>query len=297
MTQRRIILRVPITFDTDGGKQSHAPMVHATVGGIHTRLILDTGSDTHLLTREIAEATGLRLSDVETGTDHASSTMDSWWIGDVEATLNEASPGARPLVLKDVVAIPAPAAFTAQGIGGGLSPQRLHPSGFVIIDQRADELLVVDGDAEAVRAYLLERDPSAEVLTLERHHVDGLPIIEASIEPFPTVPVLLNTGGRHTEFEPAAVPELAAGDLERIGTGVSGAAVMGGSAGRQVLALGGRRIDVPALWLRSGMGDPPAMIGQDILRGTVLAVGPDASKPVQWQVATPESDPGDGPPR
>ena len=37
------------------------------------------------------------------------------------------------------------------------------------------------------------------------------------------------------------------------------------------------------------------MIGQDVLRGTVVAVGPDPSTPVLWQVATLESAPGDAP--
>jgi len=36
--------------------------------------------------------------------------------------------------------------------------------------------------------------------------------------------------------------------------------------------------------LRTGMDDPPAMIGQDVLWGSVVAVGPDPSTPVFWQV-------------
>ena len=38
--------------------------------------------------------------------------------------------------------------------------------------------------------------------------------------------------------------------------------------------------------LRAGMADPPAMIGQDALRGTVLGVAPETSRPVLWQVLT-----------
>jgi hypothetical protein len=36
--------------------------------------------------------------------------------------------------------------------------------------------------------------------------------------------------------------------------------------------------------LRAGMAHPPAMLGQDVIRGTVVAVGPDPATPVLWQV-------------
>jgi NADPH:quinone reductase-like Zn-dependent oxidoreductase len=72
---------------------------------------------------------------------------------------------------------------------------------------------------------------------------------------------------------------------------------MGGSAGPGVLRVGAARIALPDVMLRSGMDDPPAMIGQDVLRGTVVAVGPDQSTPVLWQVATLESQGDGGAPR
>ena len=281
-----IVLRAPIRFDMDGDRQSHAPMVRATVGAIHTRLILDTGSDVHLLTRELAEAAGLPLSSVDTGTDHSGSSLDSWLLGSVPVELTDASPGSVSLVLDDVVAIPAPAAFTAQGIGGILSPQRLHATAFAVIDQVDDELVLVDATAAEVRAWLLERHRTPEVLMLLRRHGDDRPIVEAAIEPHPPLPVLVNTGGRHTEIEPTAVPGLAGGNLERIGTGVSGAPVMGASAGRQVVQVAGGRVALPSVMLREGMADPPAMLGQDVLRGTVVALARDTATPVLWQVAT-----------
>jgi hypothetical protein len=257
-------------------------LVPATIGAFRTRLILDTGSDVHLLTAELAEAAGLALDALHTGTDHANTELDSWLIGDVPVTIDEAE-GEAALLLHDVVSIPAPEAFTRQGIGGALSPQRLHASAFAVIDEVGDDLRLVEGDPRAIREWLLEQRPTSEVLTLERRAGADIPIIDAAIRPFPAVPTLVNTGGRHTEFEPEAVPGLAAAVLERIGTGVSGAAVMGGRAGRQVLVVAGRRLDVGDLMLREGMGNPPAMIGQDLLRGTVVAVGPDASTPVFWQ--------------
>jgi hypothetical protein len=48
------------------------------------------------------------------------------------------------------------------------------------------------------------------------------------------------------------------------------------------VAEDGEPVHAPLILDRTG--DPPAMIGQDLLRGTVVAVGPDASTPVFWQV-------------
>jgi hypothetical protein len=284
------VLRAPIRFVAENGDPVHAPVVLATIGAIHTRLVLDTGSDVHLLTRETAEAADLALTGADIGTDHAGTELESWLVGDVQLSLDEAAPAEARLELHHVVAIPAPAAFIERGIGGILSPQRLHPTAFAIIDEVDDELALLDADAEGIRGSILDRQPGIEVLALERAPGDARPIVEAAIEPHGPVPVLVNTGGRHTEFEPSTVPGLAGGELERIGVGVSGADVLGAEAGRQVLALGGVRVAVPSLKLRTGMADPPAMLGQDIIRGTVVAVGPDPATPVLWQVAPIRED-------
>ena len=279
------VLRAPIRFVAETGEPVHAPVVLATIGAIQTRLVLDTGSDVHLVTRELADAAGLALTGVDVGTDHAGTELDSWLVGDESLILDEAVPSAAEIDLHDVVAIPAPAAFIARGIGGILSPQRLHPSAFAIIDEVDDELVLLDADAHAVRTWILERRPGVAVLALDRAPGDARPIVDAAIEPHSPVPVLVNTGGRHTEFEPSAVPGLAGGALERIGVGVSGADALGAEPGSQVLALGGARIALPSLKLRTGMDDLPAMLGQDVIRGTVVAVGPDPATPVLWQVA------------
>jgi hypothetical protein len=278
------ILRAPIHFAAHAGEPTHAPMVLATIGAIHTRLVLDTGSDAHLLTGELAEAAGLALAGVDVGTDHAGSNLDSWLVGEVSLSFDEASSPTADVSLHDVVAIPAPAAFTARGIGGILSPQRLHPTAFAVIDEREDQLFLVEASADDLSSWLLVRHPAPGVLVLDRHSGDDRPIIQAAVEPHRPVAVLVNTGGRHTEFEPSTVPGLAGGALERIGVGVSGADVLGTSAGRQVLQISGARVALPSVMLRAGMVDPPAMLGQDVIRGTVVAVGPDPATPVLWQV-------------
>ena len=58
---------------------------------------------------------------------------------------------------------------------------------------------------------------------------------DIAVRSFVELPTLLNSGGKRTEFSHAVVPGLGAGQEERLGGGVSGADVMGSSAGAQVL--------------------------------------------------------------
>jgi hypothetical protein len=282
----RVELRVPLRFALEHGEPTHAPMVLVAIGACHTRLVLDTGSDVHLLTRETAEAAGLALGAIDAGTDHAGAAVSSWLVGEVPIRFTEATEGSASRRLADVIAIPAPAAFVRDGIGGILSPQRLDLAAFAILDEIDDELLLVDGTATEVAAVLRRRHTDAPILELFRRVTADVPIVDAAIEPYPAMPFLLNSGSSHVELDADHLPGLAAGPIERTGAGVSGAAILGAPGGAQVLRVGERRIALASVILRRDMGDPPAMLGQDVLRGTVLAVGPDPGTVVLWQVPT-----------
>ena len=118
-----ILARVPITFDTLDGSPQHAPLVVGSVGGIETRFVLDTGSEVHILTKELVDSLGLEVEPGEEGVDHSGATMPSWSVEDVALSL-----GGLALTLRDVVSIPAPPPSRRKGIGGILSPQHLHPT-------------------------------------------------------------------------------------------------------------------------------------------------------------------------
>ena len=104
------------------------------------------------------------------------------------------------------------------------------------------------------------------------------------MKPFPAAPTVLNTGGRHTEFDRRVVPGLGSGDDERLGGGVSGADVMGMKVDSQVLVVGGHELPVASLAVRDSVPDPPGLVGMDVLRGTVLACASDLDRHVLWQV-------------
>jgi hypothetical protein len=273
------LLRTPITFAAADGSTVHAPMIRARVGGLDTLLVLDTGSDVHLLTKELSDQIGRSLAEGEEGIDHSGATMPSWTAGKVPMLA-----GGVDLPLRDVVVIPAPTPFPGWGIGGILSPQRLHPDAYVVLDQVDDELLLIHEDVEAVAAWLARRHPGLATLRLRRDGISTTPVVRGAIVPFDETAVLVNSGGKHTEFDVTVVPGLAPAVLGRLGGGVSGSDVMGSVVGAQTLAIGGRRIPVAELALREGMVYPHAMIGRDLLRGTVVACDADPGGVLFWQV-------------
>ena len=274
------LLRAPITFVAGDGSAVHSPMIRATVGGIDTLLVLDTGSEVHLLTRELSDEIGLSLAEGEEGIDHSGATMPSWTAGVVPMRV-----GGVELALRDVVVIPAPAPFPGWGVGGILSPQHLHPDAYMVLDQLDDELHLMDGDADAVATWLAERHPDLTTLRLPRDGKSTTPVVGGAILPFEETAVLVNSGGKHTEFDVTVVPDLAPATPERLGGGVSGSDVMGSVVGAQILAIGGVQVPVAALALREGMIYPHAMIGRDLLRGTVVACNDDPGGELFWQLA------------
>jgi hypothetical protein len=270
----RILTRVPITF---GG---HAPAAPGTIGGIETLFVLDTGSDVHILTKELVDRLGLAVEPGEEGVDHSGATMPSWSVEETALTLD-----GLDVVLREIVSIPAPRPFPALGIGGILSPQRLHPTAVTVIDLLHDELLLVDPEAEELVRWLEARSPELSTLSLDRDpSFPSLVVRGISVRPFAELPTLLNTGGKRTEFSRQAVPGLVGGVEERLGGGVSGADVMGSTAGARVLEAAGREVHVSELAVREIMQGPQGMIGIDVLRGTVLAFSGDLARPVVWQI-------------
>jgi hypothetical protein len=275
-----ILLDVPIVFDVLGGAVVHSPMVHAVVGTTPTRLILDTGSTDHVLTRALVDRTGLPIAVAEDGVDHAGAAVRSWSVGELAVRI-----AGRSFDLHGVAAIIGPPSFDGWGVGGFLSPQHLHPGARVLVDLAADRLVLAHGDDRAaIDARLAARVPSLRPITLPRALRTSTVAVGASVAGGPTVPAMLNTGGRATEFARSAAPGIGGTEAQRGGSGVSGAAVLGADAGPQVLLVGGARVPVGRLVVRDGMDEPLGTIGMDVLRGTALICGADPAEPAVWLV-------------
>ena len=191
--------------------------------------------------------------------------------------------GDTTFALESVVVIPAPPPFPAKGIGGILSPQLLHPTAWIVVCMTHDELVIDQTDEPTFLAWLASRHPDFQTLVLDRIE-DSVVVVEAAFEPQPALPTLLNTGGKGTEVARSVLPDRAEGELERIGGGVSGADVMAARLGPAVLAVGGVRIPIPDLAARDAMEGVQAMVGMDLLRGTVLACTADHTGRAIWQL-------------
>jgi hypothetical protein len=274
----RTLLDVPVTFDV-GDEQTHVPMVRANLGDIATKLILDTGSSDHVLTIELAEQARLTTEPAEPGTDSTGADVPSWSVGDLGVDIADAS-----FALRDVVAVAGPAPFAGWGVGGFLSPQHLHPTGWTVLDLASDRLILLDGDEAEVAAWLARRSPSLRLLRLER--VAGDPTIEvhASLEPFDAVITLLDSGGKSTEFVASAVPGVTGGSRGSSGRGVGGGEVFGSVVEGRSIVVGGTRLRVPKVVIRDSMVGHDGLVGMDVLRGTVLVVSADQERPVFWMV-------------
>lgn len=122
------------------------------------------------------------------------------------------------------------------------------------------------------------------LLSLERAPDDPTILVRAAVEPLDPVVTMLDTGGKVTEFVDAAVPGRGRGPRKGAGHGVGGCQVTGSEVEGQTLVVGDARLPVPRLLVRDEMDGYEGLVGMDLLRGTVLTVTADPTRPVIWQV-------------
>lgn len=271
-----VLLEAAIGFETEDGT-THAPLVSATVSGLATRLILDTGASDHILTAELCEAAGLATEPGEPGTDSTGASVPSWQAQNVVVRI-----GQMDFAFDQPVVITAPPPFRSGGIGAILSPQHLRADTPVLLDLAARRvaLLSAAGDLDS---WLADAYPGWRCLTLAPVDGDGTLLVEAAIDPFPPVVTLLDTGAKATYCARAAVPGLGAGGTPRsTGHGVGGTESFGVDVPGQLLHVGDARLPVDLLIADHDLGQAGCVVGMDLLRGTVLVVGGPPGSPVRW---------------
>jgi Aspartyl protease len=274
-----ILFDEPITFVGADGQPTHAPMVHATVGGEATRLIVDTGSTDHILSIELANRVGLRAEPGEEGTDSTGASVPSWSLGAVPIEI-----GHSAYQLANVIAITAPGPFEPRGIGGILSPQHLIPDAWMSLDMAGDRLIAMSGSEADVADWLERRSPDRRLLRLARAEGDTTILVRGAIEPHEDVITLLDTGGKTSDVVASAVPGLTGEQTESSGRGVGGTEMFGAGVADQVLRVGEAAIPLPRLVVIGEVDGRGILVGMDVLRGTIVTVSGDPALPVFWQV-------------
>jgi hypothetical protein len=274
-----ILFDEPITFVGADGQPTHAPMVHAMVGGEATRLVVDTGSTDHILTIELANRVGLRAEPGEEGTDSTGASVPSWSLGEVPVEIGHATHQ-----LTNVIAITAPGPFEPRGIGGALSPQHLVPGAWISLDMAEDRLTALAGSEADAAAWLRRRSPDLRLLRLARAEGDTTILVRGAIEPYEPVNTLLDTGGKMSDAVASAVPGLTGEQTQSSGRGVGGTELFGAVVVDQVLRLEEATIPLPRLVVIDDVEWRGILVGMDVLRGTILTVSGDPALPVFWQV-------------
>jgi len=270
------LLDAPIGYEVDDGT-THAPLVQATVGGVATRLILDTGSSDHILSAELCAAAGLATEPGEPGTDSTGSSVPSWEARDVAIEIGQVG-----FAFGEVVVITAPPPFRSGGIGGILSPQRLRPGTHILLDLAGGRVAMLES-GDALPDWLSDAFPGWRHLVLPPVDGDGTILVRAAIEPFPPVVTMLDSGAKATYAAQAAVPGLGQGGVPRsTGRGVGGSEAFGVYAPGQTLRVGDATLPVDLLIASHELGLPGCVVGMDLLRGTALVVGGPPGSPVHW---------------
>ncbi len=258
------------------------PLVHGTVAGVATWMLVDTGANSHVIAGWLARKVGLpiqRLGDV--GTDHVGHTIPTYRVDHPQVAIDGwGSLADGPMLVTDV-----PEPIEHLGIGAFVSPQSLANGAAVVLDFPGKEMRLAAYDvAESELANLAQGDllsPDGGVACEDTESpIKGLAyVIPANIEG-QHVTLLIDTGAQRTDLlgssragrmlAPRSVP-----NREQM-FAASGRVRTRTLKGAQV-TVGGRSIRTD-IDLMPGAPDPfcprDGVVSMDVLSSCVLVLGP-----------------------
>lgn len=118
------------------GRSFQLPVVRGSVGGVPTLFLVDSGANTHAITRWLAKKAKLPLENRgDSSTDHAGKPVTSMRTSRPALRID----GWGPLPDQETLVIDVPEALEKLGIGGFVSPQRLD-SETVVLDLLRGEI-------------------------------------------------------------------------------------------------------------------------------------------------------------
>lgn len=262
-------------------------MVDAVVGGVETKLILDTGATDHVLTLEVVDRAGLVRVPGPPGTDAAGTEVPSWEVDRPPIVL-----GRTSLPEAIVPAIEGPPPFATWGVGGFLSPQSLFEDGVVIVNFAQNSLEVHGASSAVVRETVLSEHPDAVAIEGKRY-ASGTIGIEIAVPPAGRVVAFFDSGAASTAVVMAAVPGAersrtrSVGGTEMEAETITMATVVAGTA---TFSLNLSVVSEMAPPEGSATDEVPfAAIGMDLLRETLLVIPGRDDGDVLWVVPADHS--------
>jgi len=255
-------------------------VVRGRVGKVDTLFLVDTGANTHALTRWIAKKAKLTLEDKgDSSTDHSGKTMTSLRAPHPGLVID----GWGPVPDRDTLVIDVPEGLEKLGIGGFLSPQRLD-AGTLVLDLLRGEMRE-SHDADDEKGALAEwssfsRPEPRSLAEAVACRDDTTPlgalsfVVPAQVDDQP-VALLVDTGAQRTDLfstSPAGKalsPRAEAGNQVLLASGKVDTKLLRDTP----LAVGDvrQRLDVGLL---PGSADPlcprDGVLGIDLLRRCVL---------------------------
>ena len=268
------------------GATLHCPTVDAVVGGVETKLIVDTGATDHVLTLDVVDRAGLARTPGPSGTDAAGTDVESWEVDRPPILL-----GGAALPEATVPAIEGPSPFASWGVGGFLSPQRLAEE-VVVVDFSRKTLEVRDTTA-AVEQERISREHPGAIVVVGKRHASGTIGIEIEVPAGGRVTALFDSGAASTAVVTTAVPGAEVARTFSVG----GTAIEAETLPMATLVAGAATFSlnlsvVSEMPVPDGSSIdevPSAAVGMDLLRETMLVIpGRDVGS-VLWVVPADHS--------
>jgi predicted aspartyl protease len=184
------------------GRAFPLPLVHGSIAGFPVWMLVDTGANSHVVARWVAQRLGLSMRALgDIGSDHTGRAVAAYMVEHTSMTIDEWGPLAdKPMLVTDV-----PEPIARIGIGAFVSPQWLAEQGDgLVLDIAKGEMhtaawddAVAELDGRGGRsigggaAHLCQDDASA---------IHGLAfVLPASVDGKP-VDLLLDTGAHRTDL-------------------------------------------------------------------------------------------------
>jgi predicted aspartyl protease len=191
--------RIPLRFDLLG-HPFPLPLVHGTVAGEPTWMLVDTGANSHVIAAWLARKAKLdskNLGDV--GTDHTGRTIVTSRVDDPSIVVD----GWGALAGGPILVTEVPEAVARLGIGAFLSPQQLATAGDAIVLDLGRSEMRSDSLPTALKAL---EGRGVDLLTTEARAcedtdspIKGLAFVVPARIDGTRIGLLLDTGAHHTD--------------------------------------------------------------------------------------------------